>query len=97
MQSKNKIASEAQYYSLPYGGLGFFSHIYTYYTLTMLSLGKKRLHLGATYTRIERGRNGIWVVRLQLYCLQSYQHWELWFDVAMNGESFILQHLLHLC
>jgi hypothetical protein len=39
----NTPKEEIQCYSIPYGGIGFASHILTYYTLTCLILGKKPL------------------------------------------------------
>jgi hypothetical protein len=35
------LAEEIQCYSLPYGGIGFTSHIITYYTIAMLSAGRR--------------------------------------------------------
>jgi hypothetical protein len=37
----NTLAKEIQCYSLPYGGLGFVSHVLTYYTIVCLWNGRK--------------------------------------------------------
>lgn len=37
------LAGEIKCYNLPYGGIGFLSHILTYYTVTMLLLGRTPL------------------------------------------------------
>jgi hypothetical protein len=37
------IQGEMQCYSLPYGGLGFASHILTYYTVGLIWAGKRPL------------------------------------------------------
>ncbi|KAF2101674.1 hypothetical protein NA57DRAFT_73115 [Rhizodiscina lignyota] len=39
----NTIPDELQCYSLPYGGIGFASHVITYYTVIMLGVGRKPL------------------------------------------------------
>ncbi|KAJ5546601.1 hypothetical protein N7494_004186 [Penicillium frequentans] len=34
---------EIKCYNLPYGGFGFFSHVLTYYTMTLLCMGRRPL------------------------------------------------------
>jgi hypothetical protein len=38
-------AEEIRCYSLPYGGIGFLSHVLTYYTITILSFYRRPQHL----------------------------------------------------
>lgn len=40
---QTQASAEAACYSLPYGGIGFASHIVTYYTIVMLILGRQPL------------------------------------------------------
>jgi hypothetical protein len=42
-QGSESIQSELQCYSLPYGGIGFLSHVLTYWTLAFLAVGRKPL------------------------------------------------------
>jgi hypothetical protein len=42
----NTLEDELKCYSLPYGGIGFLSHILTYWTVGMLSFGRSPILLG---------------------------------------------------
>jgi len=83
LQKSHTLTEEMQCYSLPYGGLGFTSHILAYYTVIILSTGRSPLLPGK---RLRHSTIDLWLSTIGLMggfavavftLVKCRNHWQL--------------------